>query len=460
MPDNAVYGEHDREFLAWAARLRCDDLPEQAVGHAVDLVTDYLGCLGSGLGTSTASLYRSIFPQVTDGVHVVGLDERWAIADATRIMATAGHVLEMDDVVASASLHPGTVVMPTALAVGESVNACGDDLLAAVVAGYELMIRLGEAIDPGAQYAGGFHPTATCGTFAAALVAAKLLGGDVEEITRAVGFAGTGVGGTLSYLNDGADTKPVQVGNAAGYGATAALLNHAGVRGPGTAFEGRYGFYHAYAPQADPARLTKGLGSDAPRIMETSIKPFACCRYVQPSVGLLLGIKEDGLIDAHRVAHVRVGVVTPALEIVGVPRERKVRPRSLIDAQFSLPFCAATALCRGALMPEDLSNSLGDTAIETLAGRVELVADGGLDEAYPDRWGAWVQLVTTDGRSFEASASDAKGDPGSPLTQDELTGKLRGLVGRDRADSIVSAAKRLRTDGAIGMIDELSRVGR
>jgi 2-methylcitrate dehydratase PrpD len=442
------YAENDQRFCEWAADLRWQDLPPPVVDAAVGLLTDFLGCTLGGLETDTARRCRSLASPARAGAHILGLPDRFPAPEAVRHNAIAAHVLEIDDVVASASLHPGAVVFPAALAVGERVDATGRDMLTAAVVAYELMIRLGEAVGAATHYAAGFHPTATCGVFGAAMAAAKVLGADSEELLHALGFAGTGAGGTLSYLNDGAPTKPVQVGNAASYGTTAALLNHTGVSGPVTAFEGRYGFFHAYASQADPLRLTKDLGTDSLRILSTSLKPFACCRYIQPGAALLLQLRAENDLRPERVERVRVGVVAPAMEIVGKPRVRKVRPQSVTDAQFSLPFCAGVVLHRGQLMPGDVSSSVGDSRVEVLAERVELVADPALDRGYPEHWGAWVEIITVEGQRLELASEDAKGDPRNPLSAKEIRDKVTALAGPERADRVLTAASEI-VDGTV-----------
>lgn len=151
---------------------------------------------------------------------------------AALVNATMAHGLELDDVDNSSSLHPGVVVMPTALAVAESTGASGQEFITAVVAGYDAIVRIGRAAGAVEQYQRGFHPTATCGAFAAAVTAARLLGLDPVRTANAMGIAGSFAAGNLEYMANGAWTKRLQVGGAAQAGVMAAELAATGYTGP------------------------------------------------------------------------------------------------------------------------------------------------------------------------------------------------------------------------------------
>ncbi|HYM95699.1 MAG TPA: MmgE/PrpD family protein, partial [Candidatus Sulfotelmatobacter sp.] len=332
-----------------------------------------------------------------------------------------------------------------------------DRILAAIIAGYELMTRLGEAIDPARQYAYGFHPTATCGVFGAACAAGLLLGADPPSLRRALGLAGTGASGTLSYLNDGAPTKPIQVGNAVAYGVMAALLNAGGVPGPSTVFGGRYGFYQTYARGGDADRLVAGLGSDPLGLAQTGIKSLACCGYIQPDVALALELARRERVAPSDIQAIRAGVVSTAVPIVGEPRALKMRPQTVVDVQFSLPYCMAAALTYGQLMPADVVRSLSDEQLTGLAGRVTLTADPALDDRYPAHWGGWVELALRDGRRLFAETIDCKGHPGNLLSDEQLRAKLASLTSPAMASAILEVAADFPDQTAAELFGRLGR---
>ena len=194
---------------------------------------------------------------------------------------TAFHSIEMDDVNNEASLHPGVVAFPTALSMADLAHVSGKDFIAAVVAGYDVIVRLGRALQPAEHYGRGFHPTGTCGAFGAAVVAGRLLGLQGDDFIHALGIAGSQTAGSMEFLAQGAWTKRLHPGWASHSGSWAALLARSGYTGPTTILEGRDGFLQAYSGNPDMSLVLQDLG-DEYLITRTAIKPHACCRYVIP----------------------------------------------------------------------------------------------------------------------------------------------------------------------------------
>jgi 2-methylcitrate dehydratase PrpD len=153
---------------------------------------------------------------------VFGDSKTWTPAVAALLNGALGHSLDFDDTHADSSLHPSAPVVPAAFAVGELTGASGRDVLTAIVAGYEVCCRLGNALDPTSHYARGFHPTATAGTYGAAAAAAKLFGLSKDQIIAAFGVSGSQAAGSLQFLVNGAWNKRYQVGAAAMNGVIAA----------------------------------------------------------------------------------------------------------------------------------------------------------------------------------------------------------------------------------------------
>ena len=194
---------------------------------------------------------------------LIGVERATSAVWAALANGTAAHAIEMDDVTTESSLHPGVAVIPAALALAEELDSSPTALLEAVVAGYEVTMRVGNALNPASAYARGFHPTGVAGTFGAAMAACRLLGLDVERSTHALGIAGTLTSGSLEYLSDGAWTKRLNPGWAGHAGITAALLARAGFTGPASVFEGRLGVLHAFTDAPRPERLLADLGRAA-----------------------------------------------------------------------------------------------------------------------------------------------------------------------------------------------------
>jgi 2-methylcitrate dehydratase PrpD len=175
------------------------------------------------------------------------------------------------------------VAVTTALAVGEAVSASGRAAMEAMLAGVEVMCRVGLAV-PGKFHVRNFHPTALSGSFAAAAAAGKLYGLTEDQLVHAFGICGSQASGIIEYLADGSWTKRLHPGWAAHAGVTAALLAQAGFTGPETVFEGKQGFYQAFAGEYDEARMDHLLESLGKvwEVEHLTFKPYPCGSIAHP----------------------------------------------------------------------------------------------------------------------------------------------------------------------------------
>jgi 2-methylcitrate dehydratase PrpD len=368
---------------------------------------------------------------------VLGVDERLAPPHAALANGAAAHALEMDDTHLGGSIHLGASVFSAALAAAELVPTTGPTLLRAAVAGYEVAARLAVALDPAAHYRRGFHPTGTCGAFGAAAAAAVVLGLDATGVTTALGVAGSQAAGSMEFLTDGTWTKRLHPGWAASSGLHAAALARAGFRAPASIVDGRFGFLHGYSDGRDEAALD---GSGGYELMRTGVKPHACCRYSQGPIDAVLALRAACPIDPLRIARVEVGIVEAGFAIVCEPLGAKRRPRSVVDAQFSLPFSVATALVRGAAWPEDFSpNRFDDAAIRHVMDRVEPVRDRALDAMFPRTWPSWVRVTLEDGTRHEMRVTHPLGDPENFPATETLEAKFARLASRTLAPGRIGA---------------------
>src|SRR5579871_1774201 len=202
-------------LAAYVAGLKFDDIPTEVRERAKALTLDFLGSAIRARvdADSTPSLFKTLEALALDGkgeATVFGDTRTWTPAVAALLNGALGHSLDFDDTHADSSLHPSAPVVPAAFAVGEMVGASGRDVLTAIVAGYEVCCRLGNALDPTSHYARGFHPTATAGTYGAAAAAGKLYGLSEAQIVSAFGVSGSQAAGSLQFLVNGAWNKRYQ----------------------------------------------------------------------------------------------------------------------------------------------------------------------------------------------------------------------------------------------------------
>ncbi|MDB5071429.1 MAG: MmgE/PrpD family protein, partial [Candidatus Eremiobacteraeota bacterium] len=256
------------------------------VEHAKQAVLDLIGSAVRARAESSTgdSVYRAVTALGCDGSYTaVGYGASFSPQYAALLNGCNFHALDFHDTHEHASLHPGAPVVAAALAAGERTGASGARLIAAIVAGYDVAVRVGLALDPAAHYARGFHPTATAGVFGATAAVALLHSDEVATLESAFGINLSQASGSLQFSVDGAQTKPVQVGFAAHDAVLARELAAAGVRGPGAAFEGRSGLLHAYSDGAD-ARALVETWDGVHEIDRTAFKPYPCCRYMHAAI--------------------------------------------------------------------------------------------------------------------------------------------------------------------------------
>lgn len=419
-----------RILSEFAAGLSYEALPAPVRARAKLLVLDLVGIALRARHDveSTASLIGAAeqLGLAAGQISVIGDDRGYAPPGAALINGTLAHSLDFDDTHAAGSIHPSAPIVPAALAAAEMVGAPGRDLVAAIVAGYEIQIRLSLALGPSDHYRRGYHPTATCGVFGAAAAAGKLFGLDATAIASAFGIALSQAAGSMQFLVDGAWTKRSHVGQAAMNGLIAASLAREGFKGAIEAFEGRAGFLASYAPDPKADKAVAGLG----RHWETlaiAVKPYPSCRYSHAALDALLALRAANDIAAHEIERVTVGVSRTGWSIIGDPQTAKHDPKSVVDGQFSMPFCAAVALRENGMIWDHYAKHLGDADTLELCRRVETVVDDRAEAEFPANMSGAVRITTPRG-AFEAFVVEPLGEPGNFVSTDQLRAKFDGLV--------------------------------
>ncbi len=356
----------------------------------------------------------------------------------------------------NSSLHASAPVVPAALAVGEIIQASGRDVLTAIIAGYEVCCRLGNALDPTSHYARGFHPTATAGTFGGAAAAGSLLGLSAEQMISAFGVSGSQAAGSLQFLVNGAWNKRYQVGAAAMNGVIAAMLARENFIGSSEAVEGKHGLLVGYTDNADPTKTTAGLG-EIYETMKIGIKPYPSCRYTHAAIDTLIAMRRDHNLTPERISRVEIGLHRNGITLTGDPATKR-HARSVVDGQFSMYFTGAMALEQGSFGWDDYKR-LGDPAIEALADRIEVVRDDRLETGRAHPFGARVSIVT-DGGTHERIVFDPPGEPSSFPDQAAMQQKFMQLarpVLNTRAEHFAAAVLSMETFERIDSVTSLGR---
>ena len=417
--------EPSRELAEFAAGLRAEDIPAEVLERTTDLFLDWFGSALAGKAArpveSIARFMHAMGPQA--GPSEVLIDRRGSSPlVAATINAAASHFAEQDDVHNGAVFHPAAVVFPPALAAAQALRLSGRDLLVAAVAGYEVGIRVGEFL--GRSHYRVFHTTGTAGTLAAAAATGRLLGLSADSMQHAFGSAGTQSAGLWEFLRDGADSKQLHTAHAAGAGLSAAWLAADGFTAARRILEGDRGMAAAMSSDAEPARLTAGLGRRW-TVLETSFKFHASCRHTHPAADALLQCMRTHRLEAADIQRVTAFVHQGAIDVLGPV----VDPQTVHQAKFSMGTVLGLAAVHGRVGLAEFDAGFRHPDVIALRDRVDMVLDDEVDSAYPARWIGKVQVRTNDGRILQARVDEPKGDPGNTLSREELDEKAIRLAG-------------------------------
>ena len=409
----------------YGAGLRYEDIPAAALQRAKDCMTDAVGTIIYGADLPWSRMIIDYARASSGGgrSQILGAGKAGVHPAAAALAQGAmAHAFELDNLTKPDSGgHPGAVLFSSGLAVAQDRGLSGRALLTALVAGAEVMIRIGYATEHTDEER-GFHAPSSVGPFGGAITVGHLLGFDPARMTNALGIAGSCSGGLLAFAHsgDGAMVKRFNLGRGAEGGVVAASLAEAGFTGPSTVIEGEGGFLRAFCPKWDAAQLTDGLGSVF-KTMTIMIKRYACHITAHTPVEAILYLRQKYGFTAGDIA---------AIAVAGSPRMATVNnipaPKDVLLAQFSIPFCVALAMVRDPVDPASFdADVVNDPKIRALVRRVTMSVTPGqsnLDLA------STVTVTLIDGRVVSQRVTAFTGTPERPLDRDGLRQKFMLLT--------------------------------
>jgi 2-methylcitrate dehydratase PrpD len=425
--------------------------------HLLDWVGLVVG--GRAHAQSSRSVLEAVETLTDDDAPRIPTGSTLASDRAALLGGTFVHSLDFDDTHRESSLHPGAPVIAAALPVARELEASGAELFTAISLGYDATCALGQAVNPDAHYARGFHLTATCGTFGATAAAGHLRGFDAGEFESAFGVNGSQAAGSLQFLENGAWNKRLHPGLAASRAVIAVELVDSGFRGAAGPIEGDYGFLHGYTDAPNPDILEDIEPGSA--VLETALKPYPCCRYIHAAIDGVIDLREE--IDPDGIESVTVDLPRPGVRLTGDPIDAKRRPSNFVDCQFSTPFAAALVLSRGeAGLPTflDAQDNLEDPGLRRLMDRVEVVSTDRTNDPFPQQWTAHV--VVDDGDRHERFVEYALGEPERPMSWTDVQKKFQELsrtasVPTATSDAVIEAVRELDSTSTAALFDALER---
>jgi len=436
-------------IVEFVGELRHAALSDEVRHYARRHLLDTVGVMIAGAGGDVASRAEAVLAAARPAgrIPVPGRLRRADVIDAAFLGGTAAHGIELDDGFRQGSVHPGCVVVPAVLALGYDRHADGGALMEAIVAGYEAVIAIGRACHPDLRQR-GFHPTAAVGVFGSAAAAGKLRGLSADALANALGLAASSAAGLFAFVNGGGDIKRLHAGHAAREGLQAALLAEQGVEGPPDVIEARDGFMQAFAfGRADKARPIAFPPSVPFGITDCYIKPYPCCRHIQPAVEALIGLLNDETIANDEVQHIDVATYRIAAEHAETGWD------DFASAQLSFPYLMGVALKFRAVKFEHFSEQTRrDPAFAAIARKLSVTAPADVDRLYPQLRPARVTVTTARG-SFTRQADEALGSRIVPLDDAGLTAKFLDLAG-----PVLGAARAKELGGQLWSLDAISDV--
>lgn len=418
VPEKAI----SRRCAEFVTSLNYSDLDLETVSVTKKCIVDWLGCVLGGASTPAAEIIKGVVDEMggKEQATMAGNFSRASVLQAAMVNAYNGHILEMDDVHKSAVVHPAAPVISAAFALGEYLGSSGEDVITAIVAGYDVMIRIGEAVMP-SHYA-IWHSTATCGNFGAAAATAKLLKLDDMQTLYSLGNAGTQAAGLWEFASDNAMTKYLHCGKAACNGLLASLMAKRGFDGATRILEGDRGFFRAYSSESGFERSFEDMGRKY-KINETVYKPYASCRHTHGPINGVLTLRSRMGFSWEDVESVTVETYDTALKLAG-NTDHSTPPA----ARFSLIYCLASALVFGKVGVDQFREELlDDPSIVAVTPRIKIRATPEMDAMHPGKWPSKTTVRLKNGASESIFIEYPKGDPENTMTDDEIKEKYLAL---------------------------------
>ncbi len=444
-----------QRLAAFAVTSRDHGIPSHVVDDAQRRLLDALGNAYAAFGTREGT-----GPEPWEAVRRLmiawgGTPESSAIGVASRLPApsaallngTLAHSLDFDDTHLPSVLHPSASVVPAVLAAADTRGSSGLETLIAIAVGDEICNRLGMgSYDPSIRnsifFEHGLHATSICGTIGGAAAVALLLGLDSEGVANAMAIACSMGAGLIEANRTGGTIKRVHCGWAAHAAVVSAQMAEAGITGPPTVFEGRFGFYEALSRSwHDADAIVGGLG-ERWELLRTFYKPYPSNHFTHAGIDAAIAMRTEHGLDHRDIASMELGLPAPVLRSIAEPRDEKIRPKSGYHAKFSGPFTVATALLGGGglgVYLDDFTDAhAADPERLRLAAAVTCVADDACTEIFPHQFPAVLRVTTRRGATLEVRIDANRGGPENPMSFEELSLKFSLNAGRALSTADVS----------------------
>jgi 2-methylcitrate dehydratase PrpD len=413
-------------LIKHVCRTTYEDLPEDIVMVTKKSVIDTLGVIIAG---SSLDGCRLLVDYIRDwggrGESTIAVfGDKVPCALAAQANGAMARAYEIDDVLDTVPLHPSAYIVPTCLAVAERQGAIdGKSFIAAAALGHDLIIRLAHSIKISPILSGRYN---LFEVLAIAGSAGKLMNLNEAELLNAVGIAYSQLVGDGKAARDGAMTSYIQQGTKSKSAIEAALMAAKGITGTRDVLEGPGGFYSCYEPNPDTGPIYSQLGVSFGGA-ELAVKLHSACRCTHQAIDLAETARSRGL-SAKDIDHITVKVNDQSYKLVCSPDEQKKRPKTPVDAMFSIPYTVAAAITRGRVFIDEVNEeAIKDLAILKLAERVTTELD-------PERQSELsvgsvaMEIKTVSGETVVLMSGFPRGNPRNPATMEDCIQKFKTCV--------------------------------
>lgn len=388
---------------------------------------DFLSAIISGSNTEVAEqmhhFIRERGANSNKESSVIGLDAKTSPEWAAFANASIAHAKEIDDGHRYATgIHPGTVIFPVALALGERYSSSHDDIKQAVIIGYETACHIGKIMNPEHRNK-SFHSAGTINVLGAVVTASILLKLDKTQIMEAIGLAASMASGIFSFLNNPPDVKRIHVGHAAWSGVIAAFLVQSGIKGPSGVLEHEEGFIKAFAPDTFNRLQSEDYEFDRFEMKNVYFKPCGACGQAFSTIDAIIKIKNEmtvgNKVDLEEISAIHVSTYKAAAVLQGQI------PINVQEAQFHLPFLIVTILMYGKITDQTLGDAIKNKGkMRILLDKITVKEDLEYTKDFPKHRSSTVKLTSeSKGLDFEETVHIPKGMPDNPLTYSQIQQK-------------------------------------
>ena len=411
------------------SNIRIQDLGNDQIVDIKYKLLDWFGCAIGAASRPVGKKIINIFNNIgnNDDSSFIGSNQKLHYSNAAYANGMLGHVLELDDVHKSSISHPGAIAIPSALATAEAFNSNIEDFLMGIVAGYEVMIRLGDALNP--SHYDYWHTTGTCGAFASAAASSRVRNFSSVETNAALNMVSTTASGLVSVF--GTDSKLVTVGHACYAGTMSSMFVKEGLSTTDNILEAENGYIAATSNDDNLNRITENLEN---RLMiDTAFyKIHASCGHTHSSIDGVLSILAEENVDINQITKVEIRTYDKAIELTG-----QLNVESEQKAKFSLPYCIACALVYGRVSLSEFKDKvLKSDQIRLLSDKIQISNDDECNSLYPNKRMAKVKIYFGE-KFFERKIPLPFGKPPKKFIEDKFMSLATMAISEKNAEQVM-----------------------